>query len=91
MTRGAGTGEVPYKICVRTNRRPVAVVLARSATEACSRAAEYLSKEITMPNRVKALRAVPVSRESLPRGLPWFDGDYFQYVLRRNRRRPFLG
>lgn len=79
------SGEVPYKICVRTNRRPVAVVLARSADEACGRAAQFLSREITMPNSVSALRAVPVTQDSLPRGIPWFDKDYFDYMLRRRR------
>jgi hypothetical protein len=77
-----------YHVCIRATRRSVAVVPARNADHACTRVADWLSREIAAPMKANRLRALLLTTRRLPKGMPWYDDEYFSHLGERRGATP---
>lgn len=66
-----------FLISTRAPARPLAVVTARSAAEACRRVVAHLSGELAVPGNIRSLRAERYRSSTLPRHLPVYAEEYF--------------
>ena len=66
-----------YLVSMRAPARPLAVIAARTAAEACRRVAHHLGDELAAPCSVRRLRVERYRSSALPRHLPVYADEYF--------------